>query len=122
LLNCTGENNACYMATQQALSEKGAMVSVDEPKEGSWRILVRTREIVGQPVSYSIREASLTPAANPIQPHDEKHASGADWSVTLPAKQNNAQYVAFRIAGPPSKDDKKKGLRIALTALTAGAP
>jgi hypothetical protein len=122
LLNCTGDNHSCSVAAQQSLGEKGAVVSVDDPKEGTWRVLIRTRETVGRPVSYAVREASLTLAAMPIQTQDEKYATGATWSVALPAKQNDAQYVAFRIAGTSGKDDKKKGLRIALTALTTDAP
>jgi len=121
LLDCTEGNNSCNVAAEQAIGPTGAVVSVDDPKEGMWRIVIRTREKTNLSVSYSMREASLTVAAKQIQPRDEQYASGANWSLTVPEKQSDAQYVAFRIAGNSGKEDKK-GLRIALTALTADAP
>jgi hypothetical protein len=122
LLNCTNDDKSCFVAAQQVVGEKGGVVFVDEPKEGSWRIMIRARERTSQPISYSVREASLTPAAKPIQPQDENYVSGATWSAALPTKGSDAQYVAFRIAGTPGKDNQANGLRVALTPLTPDAP
>jgi hypothetical protein len=121
LLDCTEGNNSCYVAAEQAIGPTGAVISVDDPKEGMWRIVIRTREKTNLSVSYSAHEASLTVAGKQIQPRDEQYASGANWSLTLPEKQSDAQYIAFRIA-ENSGEENKKGLRIALTALTVDAP
>lgn len=121
LLNCSEENDACYVAAGQEITSKDAVVSVDEPKEGTWRIIIRSREKTSLPISYAVREASLT-LAGPIQTSDQQYASGANWSLTLPEKQSDAQYAAFRIAGESGKDQKNSGLRVALTALTENAP
>jgi hypothetical protein len=122
LLSCTNDDKSCFVAAQQFVGEKDGVVFVDEPKEGRWRVIIRAREKPSQPVLYSVREASLTPAAKPIQPQDENYISGATWSIALPAKRSDTQYVAFRITGTPGKDDKANGLRVALTPLTPNAP
>ena len=127
LLNCTDVKDGCYVAAQQVLGKSGATIVVDNPKEGNWRIVVRTRDRVDKAVTYSVREASLTPSATPIEAADAKHASGTTWSVALPAKQIDAQYVAFHIAGDLKKEVRqdagaKNGVSIALTALDTNAP
>ena len=127
LLNCTSAKDGCFVAAQQVLGKSGATIVVDKPKEGNWRIVIRTREPINKAVKYDLREASLTPSATPIETTDEKHASGATWSVALPAKQSDAQYVAFHIAGDPQEGVRqdagaKNGVSIALTALDPKAP
>jgi len=127
LLNYIEAKDGCLVAAQQVLGKSGATIVVENPKEGNWRIVIRTREPIKKAVMYDLREASLTPSATPIEVADEKHASGATWSVALPAKQSDAQYVAFHIAGAPEKEVRqdagaKNGVSIALTALDANAP
>ena len=76
----------------------------------------------------SARSFAYARQRRPIEVADEKHASGATWSVVIaPAKQSDAQYVAFHIAGAPEKEVRqdagaKNGVSIALTALDANAP
>lgn len=127
LLNCTDAKNGCSVAAQQAIGKHQPALVVENPTEGSWRIVIRTREKTDKAVQYRIREATLTPAASPLEATDSKHASGATWSVALPAKQADAQYAAFHIAGEPKKDvtqnnTAKSGLDIALTPLDPQAP
>ena len=127
LLNCTNVKNGCYVAEQKVFGKGGATIIVENPKEGNWRIVVRTREPINKAVKYDLREAFLTPSSTPIETVEEKHASGATWSVTLPGKQGDAQYVAFHIAGHPENEVRqdegaKNGVSIALTALDANAP
>ena len=42
--------------------------------------------------------------------------------MSLPKKQSDAQYVAFRIAETPGNKREENGLRIAMTALDSDAP
>jgi hypothetical protein len=126
LLSCTDQKDPCFIAAQQTVGQtadrKPAVLSVDDPKEVNWRIVIRAREKVDRPVSYTVREASLALSATPIQAADKKYASGAVWSVPLPAKQSDAQYVAFRVAGTPGNDREKNGVRIALMPVSTDAP
>jgi hypothetical protein len=122
LLNCADAKNGCQVVVQKQLGANGAKLVVDEPKAGDWRVVVRTRESVSYPISYRIVEASLTPSATPIQMADEKHVSGAIWSIALPPKQSGAPYIAFRIAGTPGDAQQKSGLRIAMTPIDGRAP
>jgi hypothetical protein len=127
LLNCTNEKDGCFVAAQKAVGAKSSVLTVDAPKEGNWRVVVRTRDSVNGPQKYEIREAFLTPSGIPAETTDSKHASGATWSVALPAKQSDAQYAAFHIAGTPGtegtqNDGAKNGVRIALTPLDSNAP
>jgi Subtilase family len=127
LLNCTDAKNGCYVAAQKAISKNSAPLVIEDPKEGTWRMVIRTREPIGEPVEYRVQEAMLTPAATPLEASDSKHASGATWSVALPPKQGDVEYVAFHIAGNPNKTitqngDDKTGLDIALTPLDRDAP
>jgi len=144
LLNCTG-SDGCIVTDQAPIKAKGATLVLENPKEGNWQIVIRSREVVRQSGSYRVREAQLVPNASPAEASDAKHASGATWSVPLPTKHGDAVYTAFRIAGKPFRildDDgnepseyqtmqggptdvfraKQSGLRIAVTPLTPGAP
>ena len=127
LLNCTDPKSGCYVAAQQAVGKNGPPLVIDDPKEGDWRIVIRTREPIDNPIAYHVREAMLTPSNTPIEASDSKHASGASWSVALPAKQGDAQYAAFHIEGEPrpgvtQNNTAKNGLDIALTPLDGNAP
>jgi hypothetical protein len=123
LVNCTDQNTSCAVAAQQVLgSSASATLVVDKPKHGDWVIVIRTRNLVNQQVSYRIEEALLGPAVDSTECKDEKHVSGAVWSVPLPTKRADVQYAAFRIAGRPldaqaSNEAAQKGLRIAMTPL-----
>ncbi len=122
LLNCTDPKNGCIVTAQQSLGANGGMLVVDNPKEGDWRIVVRARGRTQSAISYRVVEAKLSPSAIPLQTSNEKHASGATWFISLPAKQSDAQYAGFRIAGSPGKEDQRNGFRIAMTPLTEKAP
>jgi hypothetical protein len=121
LLNCTGKAG-CAVAAQKPVSEQGATLVVDNPREGNWKIVVRARDRLERPTSYRVQEAAVTAAGDATQTVDKKFASGETWLVSLPAKTSDALYAAFRMAGIPGKDDQKDGLRIAMTALTPVAP
>ena len=127
LLNCTDGKDDCYVAAQRSVGKGGATLVIDNPKEGNWRIIIRTREPVDRPAQYHVREAFLTPATTRLESVDENHATGATWSVVLPPKRDDAQYVAFQIAGTPGpegtqNEGAKYGIRIALTPLDSNAP
>jgi hypothetical protein len=127
LLNCTDSKNGCFVASEQETGKAGATLVVEEPKAGDWQIIVRTHEKTDKAVSYEIRETSLTPSPDPVETADSKHASGATWSVTLPAKRSDAQYAAFHIAGTSGAPDTqnggaRNGLRIGLISLDRDAP
>ncbi len=121
LLNCTGKEG-CVAAALQPIGKDGAKLVVDEPKEGDWKILIRGREGVKQPGSYRVREALLVTNPSAIHSDDAKYAGGTTWSVLLAPKQSDAQYVAFRISGKQGNELENKGLRIAMTPLTADIP
>jgi hypothetical protein len=121
LLNCTGKSG-CVVAAQQLVTAKGATLIVDNPTEGSWRIVIRARDRLGHPASYRVQEASLTPTGDTSEAVKKKLSSGALWLIPQPAKKSDALYVAFRIAGTPGRQDHKDGLRIAMTALDVGGP
>ena len=127
LLNCTDPKSGCYVAAQQAIGKKDSPLVIDNPKDGNWRIVIRTREPIGKPVEYQVREALLTPTAHPLEASDSRHGSGATWTVALPAKQSDTQYAAFHIQGEPrpgvtQNNTAKNGLDIALTPLDGNAP
>jgi hypothetical protein len=126
LLNCTDTKKGCFVALQGVVGKAKSTLVVEEPKEGEWRIVIRTRERISKVVEYRLREAMLTPSTNPVDTTDQKHASGVTWSVALPAKQSDAQYAAFHIKGIPGEegtqnDGAKNGVRIALTPLDSNA-
>jgi Subtilase family len=121
LLDCT-EKEGCSVAAQQQISAPGKTIVVDKPHEGTWRIVVRSRGQMSHPVTYAVHEALLVPGPTPIEQNDSKHSSGATWTLGLPAKQSDARYAAFRIAGTPGIEREKNGLLIAITALEANAP
>jgi hypothetical protein len=139
----TLDKKGCSVEKQQPVTAQGAEFVVDDPKQGDWQIVVRSREAQRHAISYRVREAQL--ASNPAtQDHDAKHASGDKWSVHIPAGKSQAQYVAFRIAGEPIRilddegqepeeyaskaqelsayDPATSALRIAVTPLTPSAP
>lgn len=122
LLDCTDEKNGCSVAAAKIIESRGATLVVDDPQPGNWRIIIRTRKIVGNPLSFHIREASLTPATSS---GEIIQANGTTWSLSLPPATSNSQYVAFRIAGIDTQEKTAgsgNGLRIAMTSLTPGAP
>jgi hypothetical protein len=100
---------------------------VDNPKEGKWRVVIRTRKQVKNGGVYDLRDALLSADVPTVQSADEEHQSGETWLATLPPKRSDAQYVAFRIAGAPgnvetTNDAVRSGLRIAMTSLDTDAP
>jgi hypothetical protein len=148
LLDCTGKTG-CSVVDAKPVTRSGATFAVDNPKAGTWRIVIRARGVVHQPGSYTIRDALLTPSAALAKSlenlhKDIQHASESSWQV--PAKSGDAQYVAFIIAGKPFRivDDTGKepekyhfamkaigvpaysasnaDMRIGMTPLDAGAP
>jgi hypothetical protein len=121
VLNCSGKNG-CVVIAQQAISATGKTLTVEKPQAGSWKVVVRGRDQLQTPTTYTIREALLVPAATAIEQGENKHASGATWTVALPARASDAQYVAFRIAGTPGNEREKNGLLIAMTPLDDIAP
>jgi hypothetical protein len=121
VMNCAGKDG-CSVAAQQQIPAPGKTIAIEKPQPGAWKIVVRSRGEVSHPVKYSVVEAQLTPTALPIEQADGKHASGTTWTLALPAKQSDAQYAAFRIAGTAGNEHEKNGLLIALTALDTNAP
>jgi hypothetical protein len=121
VLNCTGKEG-CSVVAQQQVSASVKAIVIEKPKDGTWKIVVRSRGEVSHPVKYSVEEAQLTPTATPVEQTDAKHASGATWTLPLPKKQSDAQYAAFRIAGTAGNEHERNGLLIALTALDTNAP
>jgi hypothetical protein len=121
LLNCTGQGG-CEIAAQSTVLGHGATLAVDNPPEGSWKIVLRTRDRLKNKIAYRVQDALLSPEEDAAASGIDRHSSGAIWRVPLPAKTGDAVYVAFRIAGTAGKEDQKDGLRIAMTALTSGAP
>ena len=127
VLNCASKDAHCYTMAAEEINSAVKMVTIDKPQAGAWKVIVRNRDRVRHLETYCVQEAMLTPSAAPIETADAKHASGATWSVTLPAKKGDAQYAAFHIAGTPGKegtqnDGAKNGVRIALTPLDSNAP
>jgi hypothetical protein len=121
LLNCTGKDG-CYVAAHEEISASAKALVIDRPEAGEWKIVVRSRERVSHPVSYETHEALLVPTLTPIEQADNKHASGATWTIPLPEKRSDARYAAFRIAGTTSAEQQKDGLTIAMTPLDENAP
>ena len=121
VFDCT-DKNGCYVTAQKEISEAGTTLVIDHPQMGAWKIVVRSRNQVQKPTTYSIQEAMLVPTATPIDAADSVHASGASWTLPLPKTQSNAQYAAFRIAGTPGVEREKNGLLIAMTPLDGNAP
>jgi hypothetical protein len=122
LLNCSDEKRGCSVAAQQEISLSVKALIVDKPQAGNWRIVVRSRGQVSHPVTYLVHSAILVPSSTPIEQTDSKHSSGAAWTLALPAKQGDAQYAGFRIAGKPGNEHEKNGLLIAMTPLDRDAP
>jgi hypothetical protein len=120
LLDCSG-NNGCSVTAQEEISSSKTL-SVAKPHAGTWRIVVRSRGQVLQPQSYQIHEALLESSATAAETTDAKHKSGDIWTVSLPKKESDAQYAAFRIAGAPGNEQEKNGLLIAMTPLDLDAP
>jgi Subtilase family len=121
LVNCAGKDG-CGIAAQQQVSAPGKTIVIEKPQAGAWKIVVRSRGHVSDPVKYSVDEALLTPAATPIEQTDGKHSNGASWTLALPAKHGDAQYAAFHIAGTAGNEKEKNGLLIAMTALDTNTP
>jgi hypothetical protein len=150
LLDCT-DKTGCFVADAKQFTQSGATLVVNNAKAGTWRIVTRARGVVDQPGSYTIREALLTPnpvatKSGGNEHKDTTHAGGSSWRVQVPERCGDAQYVAFIIAGKPFRivgDSVKEpemhnfplkatdvpaygasnaDMRIAMTALDAGAP
>jgi Subtilase family len=122
LLNCSDEKRGCSVAAQQEISGSAKALTVDNPQTGNWRIVVRSRSQVPQAVRYEVHEALLTSSQIPVESTSTKHSSAETWTVSLPKRQNDAQYAAFRIAGTPDVESEKNGLPIAMTPLDVAAP
>jgi len=122
LLNCSDEKDGCRVAAQQEISVSSKTLTVNKPQAGNWRIVVRSRGQVSDPVTYSVHEALLVAARTPIEDSDAKHASGATRTFALPVKQSDAQYAAFLIAGTADNKEERDALLIAMTALDSDAP
>jgi hypothetical protein len=121
VLNCFGKDG-CYIAAQQEISATNKTVVIDKPQAGAWTIVVRSREQISTPVSFSLCEALLVRNESDTQVHDSNHANASSWTLHLPAKGSNARYAAFRISGAPGEEDGKNGLLISMTPLNAKAP
>jgi Subtilase family len=121
LLNCAGKEG-CSVAAQQQISAAGKTIVVEKPQDGAWKIVVRSRGQVSQAATYEVRESLLVATQTAIEQADSKRASGETWTVALPVKASDAQYVAFKIAGTVGNEKEKNGLVIAMTALDANAP
>ena len=118
LLNCAGKNG-CSVVAQQEITDKGALLVVDKPTAGIWKIVIRSREEVSGTSTFKITEAHLTPTPIEAAQTNAKHASGEKWTIALP---NSTKYAAFRIAGTPGVEHEKDGLLIAMTPLDTNAP
>jgi len=121
LVNCT-RKDGCSVVAQREVAVSAETLVVEKPQQGTWKIVVRSRGEVGQPVKYTVHEAVLVPARAAIEQTDSKHSSGATWTVWPPRKQSDVQYVAFRITGTPGKEREANGLLIAVTPLDNDAP
>ena len=121
LLNCPDKPRGCFVATQHCLHNQRETLVVDDPKEGDWRIVIRTRETTNQTTSYQVEESFLMPSTRPTQRSDNTYTSGETWSLPVPAKQSDEQYTGFRIAGTRRNESQKDGLLIAVTPLNANA-
>ena len=97
----------------------GALLVVDKPQAGTWKIVVRSRKQVTGDIGYRLTDAQLTPARTEAAEVDTKHSSREQWTVPLPT---TTRYAAFRIAGTPGVEREKSGLLIAMTPLDRNAP
>jgi len=121
LLDCSGKEG-CDVAAQGEITTRAKELVIENPHEGAWRVVVRSRNQVLQAAKYLVSEALLTQSQAPIEASDANHRSGAIWTLPLPAKQSDAQYAAFHIAGTPGNTDEKNGVVIAMTPLDENAP
>ncbi|HEY1759345.1 MAG TPA: S8 family serine peptidase [Bryobacteraceae bacterium] len=118
LFNCAGKN-ACYIVSQQEITDKGASLVVDKPEAGTWKIVVRSREQVTGGSGFKLTGAQLTPTQTSTAEANTRHSSGEKWTLALPS---TTQYAAFRIAGTPGVESEKDGLLIAMTPLVKDIP
>lgn len=118
LFNCTGKNG-CYIVSQQEITEKGALLTVDKPQAGTWKVIVRSREQLNVESAYKLSEAQLTPTQTGATDANTKHGSDEKWNVTLP---DTTQYAAFRIAGTSGVEREKNGVLVAMTPLASDLP
>jgi hypothetical protein len=119
LFNCTDKKGNCHIVSQQQITDKGALLVADKPQAGSWKIIVRSRELVTAEPTYKLSEAQLMHTQAGIVEADTRHNSGEKWTVALPT---TTQYAAFRIAGTPGVEREKNGLLIAMSQLDGNAP
>lgn len=120
LFNCAVADD-CEMVAQSTIEARDTTVTVSAPREGRWRLLLRTRNAVKQTVIYNIREALLFDDVAASEKSDSRHSHHARWAVNLPTSDRTG-YAAFRIAGTPGVDSEKDGLRVAVTPLSTAVP
>jgi hypothetical protein len=118
LFDCP-RNNGCYVVSQEKITNKGALLVVDKPEAGAWKIVIRSREQVTGNSTFKFAEAQLTPTQTGVTSTDARYSSGEGWTVPLPS---TTQYAAFHIAGTPGVEREKNGLLIAMTALERDTP
>lgn len=118
LFNCAGKNG-CSVVSQQEIGDSGALLIVDKPQTGMWRVIIRSREEVTGDYTFKVTEAQLTPTQTGAASIDIKYGSGEKWTMAVP---KSTQYAAFCIAGTPGVEREKDGLVIAMTPLTEEAP
>jgi hypothetical protein len=99
LLNCADATGNCWVVAQTEMTGGPNVLAANDPVPGRWFIVIRARERVASPVSFHLSEAMLKPSA--LRLKSGKHESGSRWTLELPAKTQDAQYAAFRIAGNP---------------------
>jgi hypothetical protein len=121
LLDCSGKNG-CDVAAQDEVTTPGKTLVVENPHQGAWKVVVRSRSEISRPAKYSVSEALLVQSQASVEASDADHRSNATWTLPLPAKHSDAQYAAFRIAGTPGSDREKNGLLIAMTPLEPNTP
>ena len=121
LLDCT-DKEGCRVMVQEPIGATGAALAVNEPADGSWRIVIRSRRAVKRAEAYRVAEASLTfnDTLSPIR--DSTYASGRRWPVFLGRAGRVVRYAAFRLAEAAGERGDKKGARIAMTRLDRELP
>jgi len=121
LLDCTGKEG-CRVMIQEPVGAAGATLAVDEPTEGSWRIVIRSRWPVERAKAFRVEEAALTLNDTLIPAQDSAYGSGKRWPVFLGPARRLVNYAAFRIAAAEGQGSENRGVRIAVTPLDRELP
>jgi len=100
LLDCSNHGSGCRVAIEATYDPRRTLLTLDDPTPGEWRIVIRTRLTTGQPLSYRLRDATLSLASGPTERQNQGHPSGETWTVPLSSTVPHPQYAAFRIAVP----------------------